>query len=63
MAGEVTDTTVNNLPRTIKRQGPGNNTIRGGDGKILYEDKGDQGRRSVITYGGDGKKILSKRED
>jgi hypothetical protein len=28
------------LPRTVrKRKGKGNNVIRGGDGKILYEDK------------------------
>jgi hypothetical protein len=60
---EITDTTINNLPRTIKRHGPGNLTIRGGDGKILYEDKGDQGRRSSIITSADGKRVLHERKE
>jgi len=33
-------TTTTPRSRTLrKKKGPGNNIIRGGDGKILYEDK------------------------
>jgi hypothetical protein len=40
MTGEITSTTVNNLPRTRRRKGNDgySNTIRGGDGKILIQE-------------------------